>query len=228
MRVPTPGPSTPGGPAPARLDATCEQGSVASAGRPRCQPAAASIDAAYEQVPALRPRAVGAGLLMRGPTRPASSLRRFGRGTTGADQQRQASTPLRAGVRRFGRCTPDAGRRRRASIPPASGVPRIRPGAVRRLTSPATAQPGAQGAGAVSDRRRCRAREAPAAAPGKPNGMAQGRHRTVSGNENDPRTTYPREGRNLSGGQGRDRTGDLPLFRRTLVPTELPGRRHPF
>src|SRR3954468_3293395 len=24
-------------------------------------------------------------------------------------------------------------------------------------------------------------------------------------------------------GQGRDRTGDLPLFRRTLVPTELPG-----
>ena len=28
----------------------------------------------------------------------------------------------------------------------------------------------------------------------------------------------------LLGGQGRDRTGDLPLFRRTLVPTELPGR----
>jgi integrase len=27
------------------------------------------------------------------------------------------------------------------------------------------------------------------------------------------------------GGQGRDRTGDLPLFRRTLVPTELPGRK---
>jgi hypothetical protein len=27
-----------------------------------------------------------------------------------------------------------------------------------------------------------------------------------------------------TGGQGRDRTGDLPLFRRTLVPTELPGR----
>jgi integrase len=26
-------------------------------------------------------------------------------------------------------------------------------------------------------------------------------------------------------GQGRDRTGDLPLFRRTLVPTELPGRK---
>ena len=25
-------------------------------------------------------------------------------------------------------------------------------------------------------------------------------------------------------GQGRDRTGDLPLFRRSLVPTELPGR----
>lgn len=31
---------------------------------------------------------------------------------------------------------------------------------------------------------------------------------------------------NLSG-QGRDRTGDLPLFRRTLVPTELPGRKAP-
>lgn len=28
-------------------------------------------------------------------------------------------------------------------------------------------------------------------------------------------------------GQGRDRTGDLPLFRRTLVPTELPGRTAP-
>ena len=26
-------------------------------------------------------------------------------------------------------------------------------------------------------------------------------------------------------GQGRDRTGDLPLFRRTLIPTELPGRK---
>src|SRR5690606_32092080 len=26
------------------------------------------------------------------------------------------------------------------------------------------------------------------------------------------------------GGQGRGRTADLPLFRRTLVPTELPGR----
>src|SRR5271165_4672034 len=27
-----------------------------------------------------------------------------------------------------------------------------------------------------------------------------------------------------AGGQGRDRTADLPLFRRTLIPTELPGR----
>ena len=27
------------------------------------------------------------------------------------------------------------------------------------------------------------------------------------------------------GGQGRDRTADLPLFRRTLIPTELPGRK---
>jgi integrase len=31
----------------------------------------------------------------------------------------------------------------------------------------------------------------------------------------------------ILGGQGRDRTGDLPLFRRTLVPTELPGRKAP-
>mgnify|MGYP002715697247 CR=1 FL=1 len=29
------------------------------------------------------------------------------------------------------------------------------------------------------------------------------------------------------GGQGRGRTADLPLFRRTLVPTELPGRKAP-
>ena len=29
------------------------------------------------------------------------------------------------------------------------------------------------------------------------------------------------------GGQGRDRTGDLPLFRRTLIPTELPGPTAP-
>ncbi len=28
-------------------------------------------------------------------------------------------------------------------------------------------------------------------------------------------------------GQGRDRTADLPLFRRTLIPTELPGRKAP-
>ena len=28
----------------------------------------------------------------------------------------------------------------------------------------------------------------------------------------------------ISGGQGRGRTGDLSLFRRTLLPTELPGR----
>ena len=28
---------------------------------------------------------------------------------------------------------------------------------------------------------------------------------------------------NMQGGQDRGRTGDLPLFRRTLVPTELPG-----
>ena len=28
----------------------------------------------------------------------------------------------------------------------------------------------------------------------------------------------------FSGGQGRGRTADLPIFSRTLVPTELPGR----
>ena len=31
----------------------------------------------------------------------------------------------------------------------------------------------------------------------------------------------------LSGGQGRGRTADLPIFSRTLVPTELPGRCRP-
>src|SRR3984893_10924034 len=31
--------------------------------------------------------------------------------------------------------------------------------------------------------------------------------------------------RKQPGGQGRDRTGDLPPFRRTLIPTELPGRK---
>src|SRR5689334_11777228 len=34
-----------------------------------------------------------------------------------------------------------------------------------------------------------------------------------------------RRTRRIVCGQGRDRTADLPLFRRTLVPTELPGRR---
>ena len=32
------------------------------------------------------------------------------------------------------------------------------------------------------------------------------------------------EGAGEGCGQGRGRTADLPLFRRTLVPTELPGR----
>lgn len=39
-----------------------------------------------------------------------------------------------------------------------------------------------------------------------------------------PETRKPPAIRWFYGGQGRDRTGDLPLFRRTLVPTELPGR----
>src|SRR3981189_717889 len=42
------------------------------------------------------------------------------------------------------------------------------------------------------------------------------RHRTATC-DNDPFAEL--------GGQGRDGTGDLPLFRRTLVPTELPGRK---
>src|ERR1700729_2294543 len=33
-----------------------------------------------------------------------------------------------------------------------------------------------------------------------------------------------RRSKKHSGGQGRGRTADLPLFRRTLVPTELPDR----
>ena len=33
--------------------------------------------------------------------------------------------------------------------------------------------------------------------------------------------------RRIAGGQGRDRTADLPIFSRTLVPTELPGRNMP-
>ena len=40
-----------------------------------------------------------------------------------------------------------------------------------------------------------------------------------------PRTQKARRSGPLgAGGQGRGRTGDLPLFRRTLVPTELPDR----
>src|SRR3954447_12137796 len=36
-----------------------------------------------------------------------------------------------------------------------------------------------------------------------------------------------RGARRAGGGQGRGRTADLPIFSRTLVPTELPGRVHP-
>ena len=35
---------------------------------------------------------------------------------------------------------------------------------------------------------------------------------------------FSREAPKKIGGQGRDRTVDLPIFSRTLVPTELPGR----
>ena len=46
--------------------------------------------------------------------------------------------------------------------------------------------------------------------------------RPRSSNESRVRTDDAKQKR----GQGRDRTGDLPLFRRTLVPTELPGQRN--
>ena len=45
------------------------------------------------------------------------------------------------------------------------------------------------------------------------------RSRVVSSAASEPTTCTD------GGGQGRDRTADLPLFRRTLVPTELPGRK---
>jgi hypothetical protein len=40
---------------------------------------------------------------------------------------------------------------------------------------------------------------------------------------NSPRRSSTRAA--CAGGQGRDRTADLPLFRRSLIPTELPGQR---
>jgi hypothetical protein len=45
----------------------------------------------------------------------------------------------------------------------------------------------------------------------------------------DPRDSAGKYGLSCAnaGGQGRDRTGDLPLFRRTLIPTELPGPTAP-
>ena len=56
---------------------------------------------------------------------------------------------------------------------------------------------------------------------------AQRRLPTIGSAENSPRPSSSVQciARNAASGQGRDRTGDLPLFRRTLVPTELPGRR---
>src|SRR4051812_34580944 len=42
-----------------------------------------------------------------------------------------------------------------------------------------------------------------------------------------PRTGQPACDVRRRGGQGRGRTADLPIFSRTLVPTELPGRVHP-
>jgi hypothetical protein len=54
-------------------------------------------------------------------------------------------------------------------------------------------------------------------------------HRGVCGKREKVSRTHRRYSLIASfiGGQGRDRTGDLPLFRRTLIPTELPGRKAP-
>ncbi len=49
-----------------------------------------------------------------------------------------------------------------------------------------------------------------------------GQHRRLAARDRSAGGSGSSRGR--KGGQGRDRTGDLPLFRRTLVPTELPGR----
>ena len=54
--------------------------------------------------------------------------------------------------------------------------------------------------------------------------LESGDHQNRS--EQDAGSRWPLNSTN-SGGQGRDRTGDLPLFRRTLIPTELPGRKAP-
>ena len=54
------------------------------------------------------------------------------------------------------------------------------------------------------------------------------RARSLPRTQENPRFSFLNLGSVLDlGGQGRDRTGDLPLFRRTLVPTELPGRTAP-
>jgi hypothetical protein len=42
-----------------------------------------------------------------------------------------------------------------------------------------------------------------------------------------PRSAHSADMETPKGGQGRGRTADLPLFRRSLVPTELPGQTRP-
>ena len=49
-------------------------------------------------------------------------------------------------------------------------------------------------------------------------------HRRICRNKESPAVS---DCWGFCGGQSRDRTDDLPLFRRTLVPTELPGRKVP-
>ena len=81
---------------------------------------------------------------------------------------------------------------------------------------------------AVSRQRASVRDEVPVSATGVLVRAAQHQLRRATGDRprkpKDPHPGLP--GRGSSGGQGRDRTGDLPLFRRTLVPTELPGQQN--
>src|SRR5699024_955869 len=81
-------------------------------------------------------------------------------------------------------------------------------------------------------RRSRRAREG--ARPRRAGGGNAWVHRTTVATDEERRWGRHDEGRHRAavtpcrpGGQGRGRTADLPIFSRTLVPTELPGRADP-
>src|ERR1700752_5212384 len=59
-------------------------------------------------------------------------------------------------------------------------------------------------------------------ASGRPHCSGFWRINTIASGDRPHQTTAELR---VSSGQGRDRTADLPLFRRTLIPTELPGRK---